>query len=137
MTSLHKRYNFRWNTNELLALQREYELLEMNIDDIAKKHQRSINSIIFKLLSEGFIEKEEDARGFNEYNIELSKSLELKPAFDFEDSVVYTNNSCKNLEACNMRLQRRINELEKQLENISTNSVYVKRKPVRSKSLYK
>ena len=62
------RHNFKWNVNELLSLQREYELLEMTIQDIAIKHERSIDAILFRLQKEGFIETWIDARGYQEYS---------------------------------------------------------------------
>lgn len=62
------RHNFKWNVNELLSLQREYELLEMTIQDIANKHERSIDAILFRLQKEGFIETWIDARGYQEYS---------------------------------------------------------------------
>ena len=58
------RYGNRWTVNELLSLQREYELLEMSVDDIATKHQRTVNAILFKLQDEGFISNWDEARGF-------------------------------------------------------------------------
>ena len=55
----------KWTVNELLSLQREYELLEMSIQQIAAKHERSITSILFKLETEGFIDSWNSARGFD------------------------------------------------------------------------
>jgi hypothetical protein len=65
--SLPYRHNFRWNINELLSLQREYELLEMSIQDIADKHERTVDAILYRLQQEGFIETWVDARGYQEY----------------------------------------------------------------------
>jgi hypothetical protein len=55
----------KWTVNELLSLQREYELLEMSIQQIAAKHERSITAILFKLETEGFIDSWNAARGFD------------------------------------------------------------------------
>jgi ribosomal protein S8 len=60
-----KRNGNKWTINELLSLQREYELLEWSIQKIALKHSRSIESILYKLEEEGFILSWADARGFN------------------------------------------------------------------------
>ena len=49
-----KRTGNRWTINELLSLQREYELLELSIVEIALRHQRTPNAIMFKLDNEGF-----------------------------------------------------------------------------------
>ena len=61
----YKRHGNRWTINEILSLQREYELLELTIQEIAYKHQRSIRAILCKLEVEGFIGSWDDARGFN------------------------------------------------------------------------
>lgn len=65
--SLPYRHNFKWNINELLSLQREYELLEMTIQDIADRHERTVDAILYRLQQEGFIETWVDARGYQEY----------------------------------------------------------------------
>ena len=52
--STQKRNGKRWSVNEVLSLQREYELLGFSVQQIAKKHQRSENAILFKLEAEGF-----------------------------------------------------------------------------------
>jgi hypothetical protein len=49
-----KRTCKQWNINEILSLQREFELLQMSIDDIAKKHKRTPKAIMYKLHHEGF-----------------------------------------------------------------------------------
>jgi hypothetical protein len=59
------RHNNKWRVSEVLALQREYELLEWTINEIAAKHGRSVRAILFKLQSESFITSWEDARGFD------------------------------------------------------------------------
>ena len=50
----YKRFGNRWTINECLQLQREFELLELSIDEIAVLHQRTPNAIMFKLNQEGF-----------------------------------------------------------------------------------
>uniref|UniRef100_A0A6C0EVQ7 Uncharacterized protein n=1 Tax=viral metagenome TaxID=1070528 RepID=A0A6C0EVQ7_9ZZZZ len=67
MTTIYKRNGYKWNINELLSLQREYELLENTIQEIAIKHKRSVDAILYKLLSENFISNVEQARGYTEY----------------------------------------------------------------------
>jgi predicted nucleic acid-binding Zn-ribbon protein len=69
MTTYNRSGN-KWRVNELLALQREYELLELSIQEIAAKHERSVKSILFKLDSEGFISNWGDARGYSEWENE-------------------------------------------------------------------
>jgi hypothetical protein len=62
-----KRHNYKWNINEVLKLQREYELLGMSIQDIAKSHSRSGKAILCKLEREGFIESWSVIRGIEEF----------------------------------------------------------------------
>jgi len=66
--SLPNRHNFKWNVNELISFQREYELLEMTIQDIAAKHERTVDAILYRLCQKGFIESWVDARGYQEYS---------------------------------------------------------------------
>jgi hypothetical protein len=61
----NKRNGNRWTVNELLSLQREYELLEWNVQQIAEKHQRTERAILFRLESEGIITSWNAARGFD------------------------------------------------------------------------
>jgi hypothetical protein len=49
----YKRFGNRWTINECLQLHREYELLELSIDEIAERHHRTPNAIMLKLDSEG------------------------------------------------------------------------------------
>jgi hypothetical protein len=58
------RVGFKWSINEMLALQREYELLEWSIQDIAVKHERTERAILCKLESEGLISSWCDAKGY-------------------------------------------------------------------------
>jgi hypothetical protein len=60
-----KRSGNKWTINEMLALQREYELLELTVQQIAQKHERSVSAILSKLEKEGFIETWDTARGLN------------------------------------------------------------------------
>ena len=63
----YKRSGNKWTVNELISLQREYELLELTIKEISIKHQRSVEAILFRLESEGFIDEWSTSRGFDDY----------------------------------------------------------------------
>ena len=52
--STRNRIGNKWTVNEVLSLQREFELLGWDIDQIAKKHGRTANAILYKLDQEGF-----------------------------------------------------------------------------------
>ena len=85
----YKRSGNRWTINELISLQREYELLEWTVGQISEKHQRSVEAILYKLESEGFISSWNVARGFNteQYQSSCTKNvqLDLQEALDDED----------------------------------------------------
>ena len=49
-----QRHGFKWSVNETLQLQREYKLLKLPIDEIAKRHKRSITAIVYKIDNEEF-----------------------------------------------------------------------------------
>jgi hypothetical protein len=66
MSNLNRLGN-RWTVNEVLSLQREFELLGWDIDQIAQKHKRSPNAIMFKL----------DHEGFADYNVLYSNYYDL------------------------------------------------------------
>jgi len=85
----NKRNGNRWTVNELLSLQREYELLEWTIQQIAVKHQRTERAILFRLESEGIITSWNDARGFDMESYKAS----------IEDDVVTEDCVC-NEESC-------------------------------------
>jgi hypothetical protein len=51
-----KRNGKRWLTPEILRLQREYELLNLPIDQIAKLHERTTYAILAKVEQEEFID---------------------------------------------------------------------------------
>ena len=57
--SSHNRVGNKWTVNEVLSLQREYELLGWDIDRIAKKHGRTSSAIMYKLDKEGFADYNE------------------------------------------------------------------------------
>ena len=69
------RFGFKWSINEMLALQREYELLEWSIQDIAVKHERTERAILCKLEAEGLITSWCDAKGY--YDFEEMPSVEV------------------------------------------------------------
>lgn len=74
------RHRYKWSINEVLSLQREYELLELSIQEIAIKHKRKVDAIIYKLLEEEFVENCESIRGYETYCKEI-----LEPEFYIDD----------------------------------------------------
>jgi hypothetical protein len=87
MTNYNRAGN-RWTVNELLSLQREFELLGWDIDKISQKHERTPNAIMFKL----------DEEGFADYNVLYSNyhNLNAKMPVTKSDTIVLdaVDNEC-------------------------------------------
>lgn len=74
----NRRQGNTWTVTELISLEREYELLELTVQQIADRHQRSETSILYKLESEGLIGTWTDARGFNSEDYQKNVSFGTK-----------------------------------------------------------
>lgn len=84
MTVNNRRQGNKWTINELISLQREYELLELTVKQIADKHQRSETAILYRLESEGLIESWNSARGFVSEDYQNSVSSDNKEQVEAE-----------------------------------------------------
>ena len=87
MTVNNRRQGNKWTINELISLQREYELLELTVQEIAERHQRSETAILYKLESEGLIDSWNTARGFvsEDYQNSVSSNKEQVNYDEAED----------------------------------------------------
>ena len=85
-----QRYGFKWSVNEVLSLQREFELLGWDIDQIAQKHQRTPNAIMYKLDQEGFADYNELYSAYHNLgtssNAENTTELNLESCHSDSDS---------------------------------------------------
>jgi hypothetical protein len=79
------RSGFKWNVNECLRLQREYELLGLSIDEIASLHGRSPLSIMYKLDAEGFDDFNTLYSNYNKLNGHIATKQE-QPTLDNDDN---------------------------------------------------
>ena len=62
----NKRYRKKWSSNEINRLYNEYELKELPISEIAKKHERGEFAILHRLSVEGLIdEKWSNVKGWD------------------------------------------------------------------------
>jgi hypothetical protein len=89
MSTTYKRNGNRWTINEILTLQREYELLEWSVYKIAEKHQRTFMAILCKLKAEGFIQHFNEARGFDveEYKKSAGESYNsIGESYNFQNN---------------------------------------------------
>jgi len=82
-----KRNGKKWTTSEILSLQREYELLNLSVSEIAQKHQRSVQSILFKLHAEGLTPSLYEAKGYT--SIKKTKTIVVEKEEDTDSSSDY------------------------------------------------
>ena len=54
----YKRNGYTWSIPETLRLQREFELLELSVEEISKLHQRTPYAIACRLVDEDFASQE-------------------------------------------------------------------------------
>lgn len=87
MTVNNRRQGNKWTINELISSQREYELLELTVQEISANHQRSETAILYKLESEGLIDSWNTARGFVSEDYQNSVSFISKGVVDYEEDV--------------------------------------------------
>jgi len=89
MPTYNARSGNKWSIPELITLQREYELLELNVQDIAHRHKRSVFAILARLESEGIITVWATARGYMESNIPVCGDDESESEADDDDDEDY------------------------------------------------
>jgi len=114
-SQLPTRSGFRWSINEVLALQREFELLGLTIDEIAQKHNRTTNAIIFKLDQEGFADYNELYSNLNNSeSVDNSSEISLEYNYDDNDSDTEYNS-----ENDLYNLSHRVNNIEKNIVDLN------------------
>jgi hypothetical protein len=91
--STRNRIGNKWTVNEVLSLQREFELLGWDIDQIAEKHGRTANAIMYKIDQEGFADYDVLYSNYHKLNSKMSisrtdKYIALEPALSDDDDTV-------------------------------------------------
>ena len=123
-----KRSGKRWTTSEILNLQREYELLNLSVQEISQKHQRSVDSILFKLHAEGLTESLYEANGYTSSKkraviAEDEKDDDTDSSSDYEeqeDNISEYSESSTSME-CNLdNLSERVWSLETSVGEINS-----------------
>jgi hypothetical protein len=72
------RNGFKWNVNEILNLQREYELLELTVQEIAVLHKRSVSAILYKLEAESLISQKNSTSSFPKSKSKKVSKMQLR-----------------------------------------------------------
>jgi len=83
------RAGFKWTVNEILSLQREFELLGWSIDEIDTKHKRTPYAIMYKLDQEGFADYNVLYSNYNSLNaeVQIKKNSSLSLNYDYDTEI--------------------------------------------------
>jgi hypothetical protein len=88
-----KRIGNKWTVNEILALQREFQLLEWDLDRIAAKHGRTVQGIMHKLDKEGFAHYNVLYSNYHPVNslipIDMNDDLEVEHDEEEEEDLLF------------------------------------------------
>lgn len=133
-----KRSGNKWTVNEVLSLQREYELMEMSIQEIATRHSRSVEAILYKLEAEDLIEHWCNARGFHTDNY-ISFNEDDVNDEEYEDDANDDGLSDDNSEDEDeiVNLTHRVNNLEdivNEVRNMVTNFLVTQNNSIKTSS---
>ena len=85
MPTYNARSGNKWSIPELITLQREYELLELTVGEIAQRHKRTVFAILARLESEGIITVWATARGYMESNLPVCGDEDSDEEADDDD----------------------------------------------------
>jgi hypothetical protein len=125
-----ERHGNRWTIREILSLQREYELLDLSVQQMASLHQRTERAILCKLEAEGFIRSWDDVKGFDskQYQDICSGAIdedcseeEVAYDSDYVDEEIYSDDELSlNDESEVNKLTERVWNLETSVKDIGT-----------------
>ena len=126
MTSF-KRFGNRWTINECLQLEREFDLLELSIDEMAQRHQRTPNAIMLKLDSEGHADYNVLYSNYHALNTQIvsqtkSEEEEEDEEEDEDEDEDYESDAdtlVDDVEAENNSLKQQVLNLEKKVNELS------------------
>lgn len=87
MTQNRSRIGKRWTVTECLQLQREFELLNLSLSEIARRHKRTPNAIKYKLVQEGLLSvpQEVDSASLNEIISMSNNDVSVLDEEDYEE----------------------------------------------------
>lgn len=112
-----RRFRQPWTTNECIRLQKEYDM-NLSIDDIAQRHERTPNAIMYKLDREGIADYNELHKNYllvqysqGDYE-ESNDDSESESESDCDDSSNFSNDENS------YNLHERVTELENRIEEL-------------------
>jgi hypothetical protein len=113
----YKRTGKRWTINEILQLQREFELLNMSVEEIAVLHQRTPNAVMFKLDQEGFADYDTLFAGY--HNLVSPNAGDILVYDDVSDINVGDEAFSDDDSSSPSSLKQQMVRLEKQIQTLT------------------
>jgi hypothetical protein len=121
MPTYNARSGNKWSIPELITLQREYELLELNVDEISRRHKRSVFAILARLESEGIIDVWATARGYMESNVPVCGDDSESEADDDDEDEDYKSGDSDSDEDDDVESEKSdVNKLSDRVWNLET-----------------
>lgn len=77
---MYRRTGTKWTVNECLRLEREFDLLGLSIQEIAKLHERTPNAIMYKLDYEGIADYNDVCQNRQEKTYKMASEVENEKA---------------------------------------------------------
>ena len=115
-TQTPKRSGLKWTVNECLRLEREYDLLKLSIPEIALLHERTSDSIMYKLDQEGIADFNYLYIKNNAEHMDLEKDSDETSNYE-EDVEAESESDADSLDSDSLKQQ--IGTLTKQLANLT------------------
>lgn len=119
-TQYYKRNGYKWSIPEILRLQREYELLNLSIEEISITHQRTPYAISLRLVDEGFAsETDWQVSTFlsqNNTDRNVSMSISESSIYDDDESSSITSKNDSDDEISTLKSQ--VSDLNSKLDSI-------------------
>ena len=117
------RFGKRWTVNECLQLHREFELLNLSMDEIALRHKRTPNAIMFKLEQEGLADYNVLYSNYYDLNLHMyADKLETDSNDDSEDDEKLNYDDLKEHIT---RLEKQVSALTEMIMKQTKNGKYV------------
>ena len=119
-TQTPKRSRLKWTVNECLRLEREYDLLKLSIPEIALLHERTSDSIMYKLDQEGIADFNYLYIKNNTEHMELEQDSDETSNYEEDVVVESESESESDADVENVySLKQQIDTLTKQLANLT------------------
>lgn len=110
-----KRFRNRWTINECIQLEREFELLQLSIDEIAKRHQRTPCAIISRLAYEGLADYNVLYNDYYKLNVEIPIINQAAQDEEEQDEEEQDDDNSSDYEDEDETLKAQVMRLEKQV----------------------